>query len=230
MKTIGLIGGISWQSTLLYYRILNELSIKALGEPHSCKCIIYSVQFATIKKLQLENDWDSLNVLMGNAAKALKSGGADLLIIGANTMHLTAPYIIKNVDIELIHIVDAVGAEIKEVGLKKVALFGTRFTMKKDFYKNHLKQKFDVEVIVPEGDDFDMIDTIICKELVKGIISQNSKQHYLTIIDRLTDLGAQGIILGCTEIPLLIEQKDCKVPVFDTTFLQAATAIKLALV
>jgi len=229
MKTIGLIGGMSWQSTLLYYKLLNELTVKALGEPHSCKCLIHSVQFATLKKFQFQNDWESLNVLMAEAAQSLKNGGADLLMIGANTMHLTAPYIIENVDLPLVHLVDAVGEKIKIESLDKVALLGTQFTMKEDFYKNLLKQKFGIEVIVPEGDDFTLINEVIYNELVNGEINQKSKQQYIEIINRLVSLGAKGIILGCTEIPLLIQQKDCKVPVFDTTFIHTEAAIKEAL-
>jgi len=229
MKTIGLIGGISWQSTLMYYKILNELTVAALGEPHSCKCLIYSLQFAQVKKLQQQNDWESLNVLMADAAQALKNGGADLLLIGANTMHLTVPYIVKNIELPLVHIVDAVGEKIKVAKLNKVALLGTRFTMKKDFYKAHLQQKFGINVIVPAGDDFKLIDEIIYKELVKGNINENSKQQYLAVISGLVEQGAEGIILGCTEIPLLIQQADCEVPVFDTTFLHAEAAVKIAL-
>jgi len=229
MKTVGLIGGMSWQSTLMYYKILNELVEKAFGSPHSCKCLIHSVQFATIKKHQMANDWESLNVLMADAAQSLKNGGADLLMIGANTMHLTAPYIVENVDIPLVHIVNTVGEKIKTAGLAKVALLGTRFTMKKDFYKTHLKQKFDVDVIVPKGDDFKLIDEVIYKELVAGVINQKSKQAYLAVINRLSADGAEGVILGCTEIPLLIQQEDCEWPVFDTTFIHAEAAVKLAL-
>lgn len=229
MKTIGLIGGISWQSTLMYYKIFNELAGKALGSPHSCNCIIHSLQFATVKKYQMEDDWESLNVLMANAAQSLKNAGADLLLIGANTMHLTSPYIIENVDIPLIHIVDAVGEKIKATNLHKVALLGTRFTMQKDFYKIHLKEKFDIDVVIPKDANFNLIDDVIYKELVKGKINQNSKQQYLEVIGCLASQGAEGVILGCTEIPLLIQQADCKLPVFDTTFLHAEAAIKLAL-
>ena len=229
MKTIGLIGGISWQSTIVYYTILNELAAQKLGDPHSCECLIYSVQFAMVKKGQSENDWDSLNELMADAALSLQRAGADLLLIGANTMHLTAPFVQQKIDIPLIHIVDVVGKEIKTKGLKKVALLGTQYTMKKDFYKKHLKEKFEVDVIVPEGADFDLVNEVIYTELVKGIINPQSKQQYLNIMNTLIDKGAEGVILGCTEIPLLIQPVDCSFPVFDTTRLHAEAAIALAM-
>lgn len=228
MKTIGLIGGISWQSTLVYYKILNELAAQQLGEPHSCKCLINSVQFAEVKKGQLENDWDSLNELIANAALSLQKAGADLLLIGANTMHLTAPYVQQKINIPLVHIVDVVGDQIKAKGLNRVALLGTRYTMQKDFYKKHLKEKFSVDALVPDGADFDLVNEVIYKELVKGIINEKSKQQYLAIMNRLIDNGAEGVILGCTEIPLLIQQSDCTFPVFDTTRLHAETAIAMA--
>lgn len=229
MKTIGLIGGISWQSTLVYYSILNELAAQQLGDSHSCKCIINSVQFAKVKKGQLENDWDSLNELMADAALSLQRAGADLVLIGANTMHLTAPYVQQKIDIPLIHIVDVVGEKIEAKGLKTVALLGTQYTMKKDFYKKHLKQKFDAEVLVPDGADFDFINEVIYKELVKGVINQASKQQYINIMQKLIDQGAEGVILGCTEIPLLVQPTDCTFPVFDTTRLHAEAAIAFAL-
>lgn len=229
MKTIGLIGGISWQSTLVYYKTLNELVAKQLGDPHSCKCLIHSVQFADVKKLQYADDWDSLNNLMGEAAMSLQNGGADLLLIGANTMHLTAPYVSQQISIPIIHIVDAVGESIVEQGLTKVGLLGTQFTMQKDFYKSHLKTNYNVDTIVPEGDDFETVNTIIYTELVKGMVNETSKKSYLQVMQGLIEQGAQGIILGCTEIPLLVQQKDCNYPVFDTTRLHAEAAVRHAL-
>jgi len=229
MKTIGLIGGISWQSTLVYYKTLNELVIEQLGHPNSCKCLIHSVQFGEVKKLQYADDWDSLNSLMAQAAISLQKGGANLLMIGANTMHLTAPYISQQISIPIIHIVDAVGESIVEKGLAKVGLLGTQFTMQKDFYKTHLKTKFNVDTIVPEGDDFETVNSIIYNELIKGIINETSKQNYLQIMQRLIERGAQGIILGCTEIPLLVQQQDCNYPVFDTTMIHAKAAVQNAL-
>jgi len=229
MKTIGLIGGISWQSTVVYYSILNELAAEKLGGSHSCPCIIYSVQFAEVKKGQSENDWDSLNQLMADAALSLQRAGADLLLIGANTMHLTAPFVQQKIDIPLVHIVDVVGAQIKAKGLQTVALLGTKYTMEKDFYKVHLKEKYNVEVIIPDGADFDLIHQVIYTELIKGIINPKSKQQYLHIMDALVGKGAEGVILGCTEIPLLIQQADCTYPVFDTTRLHAEAAIALAI-
>jgi len=229
MKTIGLIGGISWQSTLVYYKILNELVAEQLGQLHSCKCLIHSVQFAEVKKLQYANDWDSLTHLMADAALSLQKGGADLLMIGANTMHLTAPYVSQQISIPIIHIVDAVGKSITKKGLTKVGLLGTRFTMQEDFYKTHLKTIFNVDTIVPEGDNFDIVNAVIYNELIKGIVSKKSKQDYLQIMQNLIERGAQGIILGCTEIPLLIQQTDCVYPVFDTTALHAKAAMLKAL-
>ncbi len=229
MKTIGLIGGISWQSTLVYYKILNELVVKEMGHPNSCKCLIHSVQFGEVKKLQYADDWNSLNALMAEAALSLQNGGADLLMIGANTMHLTAPYVSRKISIPIIHIVDAVGENIVAQGLTKVGLLGTQFTMQKDFYKTHLKKTFNINTIVPEGEDFETINTIIYTELVKGTINETSKQQYLQIMQRLVERGAQGIILGCTEIPLLVQQQDCDYPVFDTTDLHAKAAVQYAL-
>jgi len=229
MKTIGLIGGMSWQSTLVYYKTLNELVAEQVGHPHSCKCLIHSVQFADLKKLQYADDWDSLNNLMAEAAMSLQNGGADFLLIGANTMHLTAPYVSQQISIPIIHIVDAVGENIVEQGLTKVGLLGTQFTMQKDFYKTHLKTNFNVDTIVPEGEDFETINTIIYTELVKGVINESSKQSYLKVMQQLIEQGAQGIILGCTEIPLLVQQQDCDYPVFDTTMLHAKAAVMSAL-
>lgn len=229
MKTIGLIGGISWQSTLVYYKILNETVAAKLGDTYSCKCIIQSLQFNEVKRLQNLNDWNSLNTLVADTAMALEKGGANLLMIGANTMHLTAPFVAKKINIPLVHIVDVVGRQIVKLNIKKVALIGTHFTMKEPFYKIHLNEKFEIEVSTPTGADFDCINDIIFNELVKGIFSAASKQKYQQIMEKLMSQGAEGIILGCTEIPLLINQKDCAYPVFDTTKLHAEAAVDAAL-
>ncbi|WP_298420057.1 aspartate/glutamate racemase family protein [uncultured Kordia sp.] len=228
MKTIGLIGGITWQSTILYYQVLNTLAAERLGGKHTAKSIIHTVQFEEIHKLQTEGRWDLLDELMAKAGKSLENAGADCILICANTMHLTIEAVRKNVSIPVIHIAEATAEKIIAKELKTVALLGTKYTMEKDFYKDILTS-FGIKTLIPNDEDRDEIHRVIYDELSKGELNSSSKQHYLAVIDRMQKAGAEGIILGCTEIPLLIKQEDVAVPVFDTTTIHATKAMDLAL-
>lgn len=229
MKTIGLIGGMSWESSAVYYEILNRAVKEKLGGHHSCECLMYSVDFAVIEHLQQTGDWKEMTRIMIDAARRLEKGGAELLLVCTNTMHKMAPEVENSVGIPLIHIVDATAGNILSMGIKKVALIGTRYTMEEDFYKGRLIEKHGIEVIIPDLPGVETVHRIIYDELVHGIIKEESRQVFLEIIHKLIDRGAQGIVLGCTEIPLLIKQSDCQVPVFDTTRLHAVRAVEVAI-
>ena len=229
MKTIGLIGGMSWESSLEYYRIVNETVKEKLGGLHSCKCLMYSVDFGVIEALQHQNKWDELTKLMIEAAQNLKHGGADFIVICTNTMHKMAPEIETATGLNVLHIADVTGAAISKNQIQKVGLLGTRFTMEGDFYKKRLKDNYDIEVIIPEDADRQIIHDIIYNELCLGIIKDDSRQKYIDIINKLCANGAEGIILGCTEIPLLIKQSDVLIPVYDTTKIHAESAVDFAL-
>lgn len=229
MKTIGLIGGMSWESSIEYYRLINQLVKIQLGGNHSCSCIMHSVDFSEIEELQHKGNWEELTKIMVDISKNLENSGADCIVICTNTMHKMADDIKKAVGIPLIHIADSVGENITKLNLKKVALLGTRFTMEQDFYKGRINNKFGIEVITPNENDKSIIHKVIYEELVKGIFTDESKKAYIEIINKLIVEGAQGIILGCTEIPLLIKQEDISVPIFDTTKLHSESAVKFAL-
>ena len=229
MKTIGLIGGMSWESSLEYYRIVNETVKEKLGGLHSCKCLMYSVDFGVIEALQHQNKWDELTKLMIEAAQNLKHGGADFIVICTNTMHKMAPEIEHATGLNVLHIADVTGAAISKDQIQKVGLLGTRFTMEGDFYKKRLKDNYDIEVIIPEDADRQIIHDIIYNELCLGVIKDDSRQKYIDIINKLCANGAEGIILGCTEIPLLIKQSDVLIPVYDTTKIHAESAVDFAL-
>ncbi|QXE18166.1 aspartate/glutamate racemase family protein [Clostridium sp. 001] len=229
MKKIGLIGGMSFESTLEYYRIINETVKKTLGGLHSAECILYSVDFNEIEILQHQNKWKELSNIMVNAAQSLKKGGADFIIICTNTMHKLAPDIESKAGIKVLHIAEATGKKIIEKHIKTVGLLGTKFTMEEDFYKKVLKDKFNINVSIPDEDDREVIHQIIYNELCKGVIKNSSKEKYKQIINKLHLNGAEGIVLGCTEIPLLIQQKDVDIPIFDTTTIHAVSAVKFAL-
>ena len=229
MKTIGLIGGMSWESSLEYYRIVNETVKEKLGGLHSCKCLMYSVDFGVIEALQHQNKWDELTKLMIEAAQNLKHGGADFIVICTNTMHKMAPEIETATGLNILHIADVTGAAISKDQIQKVGLLGTRFTMEGDFYKKRLKDNYDIEVIIPEDADRQIIHDIIYNELCLGLIKDDSRQKYIDIINKLCANGAEGIILGCTEIPLLIKQSDVLIPVYDTTKIHAESAVDFAL-
>ena len=229
MKTIGLLGGMSWESTREYYELLNTMARKHFGGSHSCPCIIHSFDFAEIDKLQHQDKWDEMAGLLIKASIALESSGAELLMIGTNTMHLLAEQIEENIQIPLIHIADAIAEPIIKKGLKKIALLGTRFTMEKPFYANRLKENHGISTLTPDEKDRKYIHKIIYEELIKGIIKDDSRNGFLQIIDRLSKQGAEGVILGCTEIPLLVKQEHCQIPVLDSTSLHAKAAFEFAI-
>ncbi len=229
MKTIGLIGGMSWESSREYYRIINETVREKLGDPHSCKTILYSVDFAEIETLQHRGEWQTLTDRMIAIAKTLEHAGAELLVICTNTMHAMADDIQKNINVPIVHIVDTVAEEIIKRNLHTVGLLGTRFTMEHDFYKGRLKEIYGIDVLIPEKPERDIVHTIIYKELIAGIVNEDSREKFKAIMGKLHEVGAGGVILGCTEIPLLIKEEDCVLPVFDTTMLHARKAVELAL-
>jgi aspartate racemase len=228
MKTIGLIGGISWLSTVEYYKLLNQLVNDRLGGVEAAKIAMYSVNFAEIKALTMADDWDGLTRLMCDAAKQVEKAGADCLLIGANTMHKIADKVQAAVNIPLIHIAEVTADEISTRKLKTVALLGTRYVMQLDFYKEKLAAK-GVAILIPEQEDIDYVNNAIYEEFGKGIFLPAAKQRFLQIIDKLAKQGAEGVIFGCTEIPLLIKQEECSIPVFDTTLIHSAAAVNFAL-
>jgi len=228
MKTIGLIGGTTWISTKEYYRIINDETNKKLGERHSAKCILYSIDFEEIVVKNC-NNWGKIAESLKDIAKTLESSGAECIVICANTMHKIADKVEENISIPLIHIADSTGKKIKEKNLKKVGLLGTKYTMNEEFIRKRIKDKYNIETIVPNADDQKIIEDIIVNELTFDIIKESSKQKYIEIINKLLSKGAEGIILGCTEIPLLIKQSDIDIPVFDTTSIHAKAAVEYAL-
>ena len=228
MKTIGLIGGMSWESTAEYYRIINEAVKERLGGFHSAKIVMYSVDFKEIRELQLEARWDEATNLMIDAARRVEKGGADFVLICTNTMHKMAEEVEASIGIPLLHIADVTAERIISSGLKKVGLLGTAFTMEQDFYKGRLIDKYGLEVVIPSQIERKVVDNIIFNELCLGEIKDSSREQIKTIMGNLVDDGAQGIILGCTELPSLIKQKDCSVPLFDTTAIHAKAAAEYA--
>ena len=229
MKTIGMIGGMSWESSIEYYRIINETVKEQLGDLHSAKSLMYSVDFAEIEVLQREGRWQEATRAMVEAARSVEAGGADFLIICTNTMHKMADEVQKSIAIPLLHIADATAEAIKARGLQRVGLLGTRFTMEEDFYRGRLVEKHALEVLVPEAAEREIVHRIIYDELVLGRIVPASKAEYLRIIGGLAEAGAEGIILGCTEIGLLVSQADSRLPLFDTTRIHALAAVQYAL-
>lgn len=229
MKTIGLIGGMSWESSAVYYQLINKKVKEKLGGFHSCKSIMVTVDFAEIEALQHQDHWDELDKMMVESALQLEAAGADMVILCTNTMHLSSPAITEAISIPFLHIAEATGLVVSEQNLKKVALLGTKWTMEKDFYKEYLSDNFGIEVIVPPLAERDLIHRIIFDELVQGQIKAESRTIFKKIIHQLITAGAEGIILGCTEIPLLISSKDASIPVFDTTAIHAEKAVEWAL-
>ena len=229
MLTIGLIGGMSWESSIEYYRIVNQLVRERLGSLHSAKSVMYSVDFAEIETLQREGRWEEATQLMVEAARHVEHGGADFVIICTNTMHKMADRVQAQIGIPLLHIADATAEKIKARGLRRVGLLGTRFTMEGDFYRGRLVEKHGLEVLIPAEREREIIHRVIYDELVVGKIVPSSKIQYLDIIRGLVRDGAAGIILGCTEIGLLVGQGDVEVPVFDTTLIHARAAVEYAL-
>jgi aspartate racemase len=229
MKCIGLIGGMSWESSAAYYRIINQTVRDGLGGAHSARSLMLSVDFADVEKLQHDGDWLALTRMMVDAACALERGGADLLLICTNTMHLMAADVQESVAIPLLHIVDPTGQSILAAGHRRVGLLGTAFTMEKDFYKGRLSSLFGLDVLVPDADDRAAVHDIIYRELVIGVTTAASRGIYRDVIARLIARGAEAIILGCTEIMLLVGPQDSAVPLYDTTALHAIAAVDLAL-
>lgn len=228
MKTIGLIGGMSWESTVTYYQILNETVKQRLGGLHSAKILLYSVDFDEIEKYQSSGEWEKSAEVLSQAAMNLEKAGADFIVICTNTMHKVAPKIQSHISIPIIHIAEATADELIKRGISRVALLGTKYTMTQDFYKDKLL-KAGIDVVIPDLTGIETVNDIIYKELCLGIISEESKKKYLEIIDRLAEQGAQGVILGCTEIGLLIQQTDTSLPVFDTTQIHAIKAAELSI-
>jgi aspartate racemase len=229
MKTIGLIGGISWQSSVHYYEILNRKVQETLGGAHSCQCLMYSVDFAEIADLQHKGAWDALSDRMIHAAQLLERGGADIILLCANTMHKCAGDVENNIRVPLLHIVDPTGEEILKRGLRKVGLLATRFSMEEDFLRKRFREKYAADTIIPEENARKDIHRTIFEELVKGIFTDASRRRFLAIIDALVAQGAEGIIAGCTEIELLIAPRDVRVPFFPTAKLHAESAVRFAL-
>jgi len=229
MKTIGMIGGMSWESSLEYYRIVNETIKEELGGFHSAKCVLYSVNFEEVEKLQHQGDWESLTRLMIDAAQRVKKAGADFLVICTNTMHKMADEVQDATRIPLLHIVDVTAAAIRANGQTRVGLLGTKFTMEQDFYKGRLNQKHRMDVLIPDDKERQVIHDILYDELCLGDIKDLSREKFKDIIQGLVRRGAQGVILGCTEIPLIVSQKDYEIPLYDTTTLHAKAAVAFAL-
>jgi len=229
MKTIGLLGGMSWESSLEYYRMINEAVRARLGGLHSGKIIMYSVDFADIESLQHEGKWDECTEIMIDAAVRVQKGGADILLICTNTMHRMADEVQRHIEIPLLHIADATAEKIRAASVTKVGLLGTRFTMEEDFYKGRLIAGHGLNVIVPPERARENLHRVIYEELCLGKISPSSREATIHMMDALVQEGAEGIILGCTEIGLLIRQEDSKVPVFDTTRIHALAAVEYAL-
>ena len=229
MRTIGLLGGMSWESTLTYYRVINEGVRKQLGGLHSAQIVLYSVDFDPIEKLQHRGDWEATGEILSYAAGCIEAGGADFMLICTNTMHKVADQVAAAIKIPLLHIADATGEALRQAGVNRVGLLGTAFTMEQDFYKGRLREKYNLEVFIPEDKDRQKVHDVIYRELCLGDIVQESKKAYVDIVDRLAQKGADAVILGCTEIGLLIDQNDTPVPLYDTTFIHAARAVELAL-
>ncbi len=229
MKTIGLLGGMSWESTVPYYRQINEAVKARRGGLHSAKIVLYSVDFAEIERLQHQDDWAAAGALLADAARTLERAGADFIVLCTNTMHKVAPAIEGAVKIPLLHIADPTAGAIRRAGLHRVGLLGTRFTMEQDFYRGRLAGRHGIEVLVPEADDRDLVHRVIYEELCLGRIEQASRQAYRDVMRRLVERGVQGIVLGCTEISMLVGAQDASVPLFDTTALHAEVAAALAL-
>ena len=228
MKTIGLIGGMSWESTVPYYRIINEEVKNRLGGLHSAKIILYSVEFDEIERCQSNGDWEKSGDILGKAAQGLEAAGADFLLICTNTMHKVAPQVASMVHIPIVHIAAATADELEKHGIQKVGLLGTKYTMIEDFYKQILIDR-GIDVVIPEAADIDVVNDVIFHELCVGELREESRAVFRGIIDDLKHKGAQGVILGCTEIGMLIQQADSSLPVFDTTVIHAKRAAEMAL-
>ena len=229
MKTIGILGGMSWQSTQLYYRLINETVAQRLGGFHSAKIVMVSVDFADIEALQTAGDWSRAGQLLAQAAQQLERAGADCVLLATNTMHKVAEKIEQSINIPFLHIADATGFQLREQNIQRVALLGTAFTMSQGFYKDRLIDRFGLEVIVPNEAQQREIHTIIYEQLVQGLVEASSRETYVSIIETLRDQGAEQVILGCTEIGMLINKDNSPLPVLDTTAVHAQSGVTFAL-
>ncbi|MCA0151111.1 aspartate/glutamate racemase family protein [Rossellomorea vietnamensis] len=228
MKTIGLIGGMSWESSLKYYKVINEEVKEKLGGLHSAKCLLYSVDFEEIERYQAEGDWENAGRVLGEVASSLEKAGADFIVICTNTMHKVIDHVEARINISVLHIADATAKEIQGAGMNTVGLLGTSYTMEQDFYKSRI-QSNGINVLVPDQEERNTINKVIFEELCLGKMEQSSKEYYKSVIHKLVDRGAEGIILGCTEIGLLVKPEDSEVPLFDTTVIHAIEAVNTAL-
>ena len=228
MKTIGLIGGMSWESTITYYQVLNETIKQVLGGLHSAKCILYGVDFEEIEKCQANGDWNRSAEILSDAAQSLEKAGADYIVICTNTMHKVTDEIERHIHIPILHIAEMTAVELEKSSITKVGLLGTKYTMKQDFYKCILENR-GIHVVIPNEDQVELVNDIIYNELCLGVISNESKQQYLDIIGDLVKSGVQGVILGCTEIGLLVKQDDTDIPLFDTTLIHAKNAALISI-
>ncbi len=229
MKTIGLLGGMSWESTALYYQQINELVKAKLGGFHSAKIAMVSVDFQEIEELQHKGQWDATGDILSKAAGQVQAGGADFLVICTNTMHKVAPQIETAIHIPILHIADATAERIKAQGIKNIGLLGTRFTMEQDFYAGRLRDAHGLNVLLPPKQDRDLVHRVIYEELVLGVVRDESRGEYLRIMDDLRSAGAEGVIEGCTEIVMLVQQEHTELPLFDTTAIHAEAAVEMAL-
>ena len=228
MKTIGLIGGMSWESSLEYYRLINEEVKTKLGGLHSAKCILYSVDFEEIERYQADGDWESSGKLLGDVALSLEKAGAEMIVICTNTMHKVIGYIEEKVSLPILHIADSTAKQIQKSKISTVGLLGTKYTMEQDFYKTRIESN-GIKVLIPNDEDRKVINKVIYEELCLGEIQQSSRDYYKKVIKGLVDDGAEGIILGCTEIGLLVKPEDSEVPLFDTAVIHAIEAVNMAL-
>ncbi len=228
MKTIGLLGGMSWESTVHYYQIINEEVQNKLGGLHSAKIVLYSVEFSEIEQYQSSGQWEKCGEILGNAARSIEAAGADFILICSNTIHKVAPQIASMIQIPIIHIADATADELEKCSIKRVGLLGTKYTMTQDFYKNRLADR-EIEVLIPDTSDVETINTIIFEELCVGKINEESRKKLQQMIEKLKENGAEGVILGCTELGLLIQQSDASIPVFDTTVIHAKRVAQIAM-
>lgn len=229
MKTLGLLGGMSWESTTDYYRCINEEVKRRLGGLHSARLVLYSVEFAEIEELQQRGEWDKAGEMLADAALALEKAGAEGIIICTNTMHKVASHIQARVSLPLLHIADATGLALQQQGVRKVALLGTAYTMEQDFYKQRLVDNYGLEVMIPDAEERAEIHRIIFEELCQGVVLPTSRARYVSVVEGLQRQGAQAVILGCTEIGMLVRQEDVALPVFDTTRIHALCAVDWAL-
>ncbi len=229
MKTIGLLGGMSWESTATYYSLINQGIRRQLGGLHSAECIIYSVEFEAIEQLQRKGKWDQAAAILTEAAKKIEAAGADVLLICTNTMHKVAPAVEEAISIPLLHIADATAEALLEQQISNVGLLGTEFTMEEEFYKGRLQKKYGIKVCIPEEEERRIVHRVIFEELCCGIKNDHSREQFVKITQTLADRGAQAVILGCTEIALLLRQKDTEVQLFDTTAIHSEKAVLYAL-